>query len=184
MFCITCSFPIRSIANRSIGNSCAPRRLVSQSPPLMTICRTLTDLAALTHYRIASRGSPTWPDPRASRLHCAGSSPLAIVLSSLLCVERGWHSACIHGCLQSTRITARRRLPTLAGDKVQFHLADVFLPAAEEIRHAFFDLDEIEGTITDFSDSGSVPKAFAVVEVILRQTMVVPVEKLELREQG
>jgi len=67
---------------------------------------------------------------------------------------------------------------------VQFHLADVFLPAPEEIRHAFFDLDEIEGTITDFSDSGSVPKAFAVVEVILRQTMVVPVEKLELREQG
>lgn len=91
---------------------------------------------------------------------------------------------CIRSWLQSARITARRRLPTLAGDKVQFHLADVFLPGPEEIRRAFFDVDEIEGTITDFSDSGSVPKAFAVVEVALKQTMVVPVEKLSLREEG
>ena len=66
---------------------------------------------------------------------------------------------------------------------MQFHLADVFLPGPEEIRRAFFDTDEIEGTITDFSDAGNVPKAFAVVEVVLRQTMVVPVEKLALRKE-
>lgn len=67
---------------------------------------------------------------------------------------------------------------------MRFHLVDVFLPAPEEIRRAVFDLDEIEGVVTDFSDSGNVPKAFAVVEVIQRQTMVVPVEKLTFCEEG
>lgn len=37
---------------------------------------------------------------------------------------------------------------------------------------------EVEGTIVDFSDSGSVPRMFAVVEVLQRQTVVVPVANL------
>jgi hypothetical protein len=74
--------------------------------------------------------------------------------------------------------------PTRAGDKVRFYLADVFLPSPDEIRRTFCDLEEMEGVVTDFSDSGNVPKAFAVVEVIQKLTMVVPVEKLSLHEQA
>ncbi|HET9282418.1 MAG TPA: hypothetical protein VFR24_10715 [Candidatus Angelobacter sp.] len=36
----------------------------------------------------------------------------------------------------------------------------------------------MEGTIVDFSDSGQKPRFFALVDVIRRQTVVVPVEKL------
>jgi hypothetical protein len=38
------------------------------------------------------------------------------------------------------------------------------------------------GTILNFSDSGDVPRAFALVEVIRQQTLVVPVGKLRLAE--
>lgn len=36
----------------------------------------------------------------------------------------------------------------------------------------------VEGTIVDFSDSGDVPRMFAVIEVLQRQTVVVPVANL------
>jgi hypothetical protein len=42
----------------------------------------------------------------------------------------------------------------------------------------------LQGTVVGFSDSGSVPRAFAVVEVIKRLTVVVPVDQLELAEPG
>jgi hypothetical protein len=38
----------------------------------------------------------------------------------------------------------------------------------------------MEGAIVGFSDSGPRQRAFAVVEVVHRQTMVVPVEKLKV----
>ena len=38
--------------------------------------------------------------------------------------------------------------------------------------------DEMEGTIVDFSDSGQRPRFFALVDVVRRQTLVVPVDKL------
>jgi hypothetical protein len=40
---------------------------------------------------------------------------------------------------------------------------------------------EVDGMIVSFSDSGSKPQAFAVVEVVRKQTLIVPVEKLEAR---
>jgi hypothetical protein len=55
------------------------------------------------------------------------------------------------------------------------------MPNAEEIRAVSRDMDEVEGTIIGFSDSGSTPRAFAVVEVIYKQTLVVPIEKLLIR---
>ena len=54
----------------------------------------------------------------------------------------------------------------------------MFFPEAEELQGAFKDAAEMEGTIVDFSDSGNMARAYAVIEVILRQNVVVPVHKL------
>lgn len=61
-----------------------------------------------------------------------------------------------------------------------FRVADVFLPNAEELCHPLSADTEVQGTIIDFSDSGSKPQAFVVVDVASRQTMIVPVERLKL----
>lgn len=39
---------------------------------------------------------------------------------------------------------------------------------------------EIEGVVTDLSDSGLRPRAYAVVNVVAPQSVVVPIEKLEV----
>jgi len=63
---------------------------------------------------------------------------------------------------------------------VRFQLADVFLPGPEELLSAPSRETEVEAAVTDFSDCGLKPRAFAVVEVVNGQTMVVPVEKLKV----
>ena len=62
---------------------------------------------------------------------------------------------------------------------MHFRVADIFLPSAEEVL-ALSPTAELEGVIIDFSDSGSTSRVFAVVDVIRRQNVVVPVEKLEV----
>jgi hypothetical protein len=63
---------------------------------------------------------------------------------------------------------------------VRFRVSDAFLPSAEEL-HGLASPDEsLEGTVVDFSDSGSRLRYFAVVDVITRHAVVVPVEKLEV----
>ena len=56
---------------------------------------------------------------------------------------------------------------------------DVFLPSPEGVLSALAFESELEGTIVDFSDSGQQARAFAVVDIVRRQTVVVPVEKLQ-----
>jgi hypothetical protein len=73
---------------------------------------------------------------------------------------------------------AKGRSSTEKGDKVSFRVSDVFLPEAEELRGAWAETAEVGGTVVDFSDSGSASRVFAVVEVVQRHTVVVPVEKL------
>lgn len=63
---------------------------------------------------------------------------------------------------------------------MKFHLADVFLPSATDLSTVSLVEEELEGTVVDFSDSGSTPNAFAVIEVIQKRTVIVPVEKLSL----
>jgi hypothetical protein len=63
---------------------------------------------------------------------------------------------------------------------VRFRVSDVFLPAAEAVLLAPGPEEEVDGTIIDFSDSGPKTKAFAVVDVVRRQTVVVPVAKLHV----
>jgi len=65
------------------------------------------------------------------------------------------------------------------GDKVRFRVSDVFLPSPEGVLVAPSIEEVLEGTIVDFSDSGQKARVFALVDVIRRQTVVVPVEKLE-----
>ena len=62
---------------------------------------------------------------------------------------------------------------------MRFHLADVFLPNAEELRATFQEEQVLEGTVIDFSDSGIRSNAFAIVEIIQKQTVVIPIEKLQ-----
>jgi len=63
---------------------------------------------------------------------------------------------------------------------VRFRIEDVFLPAPGEVRAATPDEAELAGSILRFSDSGSVSQVFAVIEVVRRQTVIVPVDKLQL----
>ena len=46
----------------------------------------------------------------------------------------------------------------------------------------FADTSELEGTIVGFSDSGGASRVFALVEVVQRRTVVVPVENLRPSE--
>ncbi|HWC95650.1 MAG TPA: hypothetical protein VG456_02840 [Candidatus Sulfopaludibacter sp.] len=68
---------------------------------------------------------------------------------------------------------------TQIGDHVRFAAADVFLPGPGGGSSISGDAAELDGTVIEFSDSGSKPRAFAVVEVVRRQMMVVPVDKLQ-----
>ena len=61
---------------------------------------------------------------------------------------------------------------------MRFRIADIYLPGAAELWAAPADETELEGTIVDFSDSGRAPQAFAVVEVVRSQTVIVPIGKL------
>jgi hypothetical protein len=73
---------------------------------------------------------------------------------------------------------SERGHPTREGDRVRFRMADVFLPSAEEVL-ALSPATELEGVVIDLSDSGTESRVFAIVDVIRRQNVVVPVEKLQ-----
>ena len=73
-----------------------------------------------------------------------------------------------------------RRSNTFIGDRVKFSIESVFLPDREEALKALSLHSEVEGIIVGFSDCGDVTQAFAVVDVVRRQTVVVPVDRLRL----
>jgi hypothetical protein len=56
-------------------------------------------------------------------------------------------------------------------------LSDVFLPAADDPSPRD---EEMEGTVIDFSDSGAQARFFAVVEVVRKQTVIVPMHELRI----
>lgn len=66
------------------------------------------------------------------------------------------------------------------GDKVRFHAADIFLPTRDDLPNALTTTQEIEGIVADISDGGLQPHAFAVVQVMAVQNVVVPIEKLAI----
>jgi hypothetical protein len=60
----------------------------------------------------------------------------------------------------------------------------VFLTSPEDPSHGSSGDTETDGVIVDFSDSGLMHHAFAVVELDNGLSMVVPVEKLKLAKPG
>jgi hypothetical protein len=85
----------------------------------------------------------------------------------------------VHLYIGITMVFEPGRCWTRVGDKVRFSVSDVFLPQPEGVFIAAPDETEVEGTIVDFSDSGSKPRAFAVVDVVRRQTVIIPAEKVK-----
>jgi len=73
----------------------------------------------------------------------------------------------------------RRRGDTQTGSRVKFHPADVFLPNVADPLADCPAEEQLEGTIVGFSDSGGTRDAFAMVEVVQKRTVIIPVEKLE-----
>lgn len=61
---------------------------------------------------------------------------------------------------------------------MRFRVSDVFLPSPESAFVPPSAEEEVEGTIVDFSDSGQRARVFALIDVTRKQTLVVPVEKL------
>lgn len=61
---------------------------------------------------------------------------------------------------------------------MRFLASEVFLASQEDLVSEHPGSVEMEGVIVDFSDSGTRPRAFAVVELATGQKIVVPVEKL------
>jgi len=74
-------------------------------------------------------------------------------------------------------VLSEGRHQTREGDKVRFRVSDVFLPNSDEIFPAPKFDEQLEGVVISFSDSGTERAVFAVVEVVRRQTMVIPVKK-------
>lgn len=63
---------------------------------------------------------------------------------------------------------------------MRFQISDVFLPNPGAVLAAPPQDAELEGTVVGFSDSGHKSRFFAVIEVVKTQSLVVPLEKLEV----
>jgi len=68
----------------------------------------------------------------------------------------------------------------LKGSQVRFCIRDACVPAPAEILARLHGHELLHGLITEFTDSGTESKAFAVVEVVkLAQLVVVPTHCLK-----
>ena len=61
-----------------------------------------------------------------------------------------------------------------------FSIKSAFLPGAEETLRALTLDSRVEGKVTGFSDSGQEQRCFAVVEVVRKISVIVPVSELVL----
>jgi hypothetical protein len=86
-------------------------------------------------------------------------------------------SVCIVTVLGRSRTAGGHQIRV--GDKVRFQVADIFLPTRDDLPQVLATALELEGTVTDFSDSGPQPCVFAVVDVIAHHNVVLPVNKLK-----
>ncbi|HEY7404528.1 MAG TPA: hypothetical protein VIB39_13465 [Candidatus Angelobacter sp.] len=70
------------------------------------------------------------------------------------------------------------------GDRVSFRIADVFLPEPAEVLASLTVGAETNGVVVEFSDSGSSPRAYAVVEIAPLQKVLLPVGALRVLQYG
>lgn len=66
------------------------------------------------------------------------------------------------------------------GDRVSFTVSDVFLPEPQEVLANLTAEITTEGVVVEFSDSGSVPRAYAMVQITAQQAVLLPVNKLHV----
>ena len=96
-----------------------------------------------------------------------------------------WSKARASGTLiaQECLTKAPRRNSTSTahiGDRVAFRIADVFLPEPLEVLASLTEDLEANGIITEFSDSGSNVRTYAVVRITPQQVVVIRVEALRV----
>ena len=70
------------------------------------------------------------------------------------------------------------------GDRVSFRISDVFLPEPTEVLAKLTVDVATEGVVVEFSDSGTNPRAYAVVEITPQQLVLLPVSALHVLECG
>lgn len=68
------------------------------------------------------------------------------------------------------------------GDRVSFHVADVYLPEPSEVLANLTPEVETNGVIVEFSDSGTNLRAYAVVRITAQQSVLLPVAALHVLE--
>jgi hypothetical protein len=66
------------------------------------------------------------------------------------------------------------------GDLVSFRISDVFLPEPLEVLAKLTADVATEGVVIEFSDSGSRPRAYALVRISAQQSVLVPVSALHV----
>ena len=66
------------------------------------------------------------------------------------------------------------------GDRVSFTVSDVFLPEPSEVLANLTSDVETEGVIVEFSDSGAIPRAYAVVRITHTQCVLVPASAIRI----
>ena len=67
------------------------------------------------------------------------------------------------------------------GDRVSFRIADVYLPEPAEVLAGLTPDVEANGVVVEFSDSGSSPRAYALVRISASQSVLLPVTALTVR---
>ncbi|HUI83239.1 MAG TPA: hypothetical protein VL240_03400 [Candidatus Binatia bacterium] len=63
---------------------------------------------------------------------------------------------------------------------MSFRISDVFLPEPSEVLANLTPEVETHGVVVEFSDSGSSPKAYAVVRITPQQAVLLPVSALRV----
>jgi hypothetical protein len=66
------------------------------------------------------------------------------------------------------------------GDRVSFRISDVFLPEPAEVLANLTPDVQANGVLVELSDSGSSPRAYAVVRLTPQQVVLLPVEALQV----
>lgn len=67
------------------------------------------------------------------------------------------------------------------GDRVSFRISDVYLPEPVEVLANLTADVEANGVIVEYSDSGTVERAYAVVRITPEQVVLLPVAALRVR---
>jgi len=70
------------------------------------------------------------------------------------------------------------------GDRVSFRVSDVFLPEPSEVLANLTVDVEANGVVVEFSDSGSNPRAYAMVRITAQQSVLLPVGSLRILGKG